>query len=112
MSFTEQEVVALVAVPAKRLRAWVRMGWVRPEAHEGAPVFGEIDVARAHLLKQLCDDLEIEERSVDVVLSLLDQVHGLRSELKSLARALEAQPEHVRVEVVRIYRELSLERRR
>jgi chaperone modulatory protein CbpM len=104
MSFTEQEVVEIVGLPAKRLRAWVRRGWVRPEAKEGAPVFDEVDVARAALLRQLCEDLEIEESSVGVVLSLLDQVHTLRAELRSLAYALEHQPEPVRREIIRLVR--------
>ncbi len=104
MSFTEQELVEIVGMPAKRLRTWVRRGWVRPEAREGAPVFDEVDVARAALLRQLCEDLDIDEDTVGVVLSLLDQVHGLRAELRSLTQALEGQPEPVRRAVVRLYR--------
>jgi chaperone modulatory protein CbpM len=84
----------------------VRKGWIRPEAIEGAPVFAEIDVARVTLLKQLCDELEIEEDTVAVLISLLDQVHSLRRELRSLARAVELQPEQVRIEVARLHHEL------
>jgi chaperone modulatory protein CbpM len=104
MSFTEQEVVEIVGLPAKRLRAWVRRGWVRPAARGGAPVFDDVDVARAALLRQLCEDLEIEEDTVGVVLSLLDQVHSLRAELRTLAEALDHQPEPVRREIVRLVR--------
>jgi chaperone modulatory protein CbpM len=109
MTFTEQQVVEIVAVEPKRLRAWIRRGWIRPEAREGAPVFAEADVARAHLLSELCDDLGVEEGSLDIVLSLLDQVHGLRRELKALAQALEMQPESVRVEITRLHRLLVAE---
>jgi chaperone modulatory protein CbpM len=109
MSFTEVEIVEIVQVPAKRLRAWVRKGWIRPEAREGAPVFAEIDVARVTLLKQLCDDLEIEEDTVAILISLLDQVHSLRRELKALAHAVEHQPEPVRADIARLHHELMEE---
>lgn len=108
MSFTEQEVEEITRVPAKRLRMWVHRGLLRPLAVEGAPVFAEIDVARAELLRELCDDLELPEESVEVVVSLLDQVHSLRAELKALARAIEAQPEDVRLEVARVRQEILL----
>lgn len=108
MSFTEQQVVEIVGAPAKRLRAWVRRGWVKPEAKEGAPVFDEVDVARAALLRQLCDDLDIAEDSVGVVLSLIDQVHSLRAELRALAQAIESQPEPVRRQVTRIHRAFAV----
>ena len=39
-----------------------------------------------------------------VVLSLLDQVYGLRRELKALARAVDRQPEAVRQELMSAYR--------
>ncbi len=108
MSFTEQEVVEITQVPAKRLRMWVHRGLLRPQAVQGAPVFADIDVSRAELLRELLDDLELPEESVEVVVSLLDQVHSLRAELKALARALEAQPETVRIEVARVHREIVL----
>jgi chaperone modulatory protein CbpM len=111
MSFTEQEVVEIVAVPAKRLRAWVRRGLLRPEAVRGAPLFADVDVARAALLKELSDDLAIDEESVEIVVSLLDQMHGLRAELKALAKAIDAQPEPVRIEIARIHREILLRAR-
>lgn len=108
MSLTEQQVVEIVAVEATRLRTWVRRGWVRPAAEEGAPAFSEADVARVRLVHQLCDELGIEEETLSVVLSLLDQVHGLRAELKTLGEALDRQPEAVRLEIARVYRELSI----
>jgi chaperone modulatory protein CbpM len=107
MPFTEQELSELVAVPAKRLRVWIHRGWLRPDARGGEPVFRDIDVARARLVVELRDDLGIQPDAVEVVLSLLDQVHGLRSELKALARALESQPETVRVEITQVYRRLA-----
>jgi chaperone modulatory protein CbpM len=109
MTLTEQELSETIGVPAKRLRAWVRRGWLRPEARAGEPVFRDIDVARARLVTQLRDELAIQPDAVEVVLRLLDQVHGLRSELKALGHALESQPEHVRVEVTRVYRMLIAE---
>ena len=70
----------------QRLHKWIRLGWVRPERREGAAYFHEVDVARVRLLSELEHDLEFDEDTVPLVLSLLDQIHGLRNELRSLAR--------------------------
>ena len=88
------------------LVAWVERGWVRPEPGEsGAWVFHEIDVARVRLVHDLRRDLAVAEDTMPLVLSLLDQVYELRSRLKSVMRAVEAQPEAVRVAIRAAVRE-------
>ena len=83
----EREVVEqLGTLTLSELRLWVSEGWVTPQENHS---FAEIDVARVRLVCQLRQDLNLNEDAVPVVLSLLDQLHGLRSELKNLAQALE-----------------------
>jgi chaperone modulatory protein CbpM len=78
------------------LRRWVEEGWVRP--HRRAPefVFAEIDVARVRLIHELRVDLEIDDAAIPIVLSLIDQLYGLRRELRLLSRAVQEQPEEGR----------------
>jgi chaperone modulatory protein CbpM len=108
MSLSEREVVAHVSeVSVRRLRTWVRRGWIRPVRQGREHTFSELDVARIRLVCQLKDELSIDEEAIPVVLSLLDQVYGLRRELRNLARAVDAQPDAVRRRVAEEFRRLS-----
>jgi len=78
------------------LHRWVELGWVRPERRAEALAFGEADVARVALLCDLRFELALEEESLPVVLSLLDQVYDLRRQLARLLGAVQAQPAELR----------------
>jgi chaperone modulatory protein CbpM len=56
-------------------------------------------MARAALIRDLEDKLGFDEEQVPVLLNLIDQIHGLRAELKTMLDALEALPEDVRATV-------------
>ena len=77
------------------LVSWVERGWVIPDAGEGGLEFHEIDVARVRLIHDLRRSMDINEETMSLVLSLLDQVYELRSRMKSVLRALEGQPNEV-----------------
>jgi chaperone modulatory protein CbpM len=72
--------------------AWVERGWVLPDTGERGLVFRDIDVARVRLIRDLRQSMDVAEDAMPLVLSLLDQVYELRSRLKSVLRAVEAQP--------------------
>ena len=63
-----------------------------PDAAGAILEFHEIDVARVRLIHDLRRDMDVGEDAVPLVLSLLDQVYELRSRLRSVLRAVEAQP--------------------
>lgn len=94
---TEQELLARVStLTVTRLRVWVAQGWIKPAA---AQSYSEADLARAALICNLEDELGFAEEDVPVLLNLIDQIHGLRAELKGLLDALEDLPEDVRTTV-------------
>ena len=96
---SEGDVVARVQrLTVTRLRVWVSHGWIKP-ADQAAQSFSEADIARAALICNLEDQLGFDEEDVPVLLSLIDQIHGLRSELKGLLDALEDLPDDVRATV-------------
>lgn len=108
MKHSEQEVVAKVeSVTLRRLRLWVRRGWVAPAGGDGGPHFDELDVARIRLLCELKDEMMVNDEAMPVVLSLLDQLYGVRREMKALAQAIDRQPEGVRHKVREAYRRLN-----
>ena len=96
---TERDVIARVRhLTVTRLRVWVAQGWIKPE-DEGTQSFSEADLARAALICNLEDELGFPEDDVPVLLNLIDQIHGLRAELKGLLEVLEDLPPDVRATV-------------
>ena len=96
---TERDLVARVQrLTVTRLRVWVAQGWIKP-ADEPAPSYSEADLARAALICNLEDELGFDEDDVPVLLNLIDQIHGLRAELKGLLDALEDLPPDLRATV-------------
>ena len=93
----EKDVVRTVpGLSRAQLRRWVAAGWVAPQRQAGEFSFREIDIARVQMIVQLRRDMRIAEDGLPLVLSLVDQVYGLRNELRRLGEAIEAQPEPVR----------------
>lgn len=95
--YTETEVVATATgLTLTELRTFVAEGWVLPRDDDAEPAFDDFDLARVRLVCQLRDELELDTGALPVVLSLLDQIHGLRRQMRILATALAAEPEEVR----------------
>ncbi len=90
-------VVALVPdVAEPDLADWIARGWVMPEGEPPDWRFAEIDVARVRLVRDLLHDLAVEQETLSLVLTLLDQVYALRRSLAEVLAAAETQPEPVR----------------
>ena len=90
-------VVALFSdLQETELVAWVDRGWVRPEEAGTGPVFHDIDIARVRLIHDLRTAMRIEDETIPMILSLLDQVYDLRAGLHAVLRAVDSQPEPVR----------------
>jgi chaperone modulatory protein CbpM len=97
---SEAELVASVdRIELTVLRRWVDLGWIVPEEREEGLAFDEQDVARVELICDLVFDIAIDEESMPVVLSLIDQLHETRRVLKAMASAIEKQPEEVRRQI-------------
>lgn len=88
---------------------WVEAAWVRPEPATDGPRFRPVDVARLRLIRELRHDLAIDAEAMPVVLSLLDELYGLRRNLAALAGALAEAPVEVRATLVARCRALLVE---
>ena len=71
------------------LQEWLAADWVRPEMEGGEPAFGEIDVARVRLILELRTVLEVDEPTLPLVLSLLDQLYATRRQLRLVLEMLD-----------------------
>ena len=109
MTFTEQDVVRTVRrLTLRELRAWVRAGWVQPAEDGRNHVFDDMDIARLRLVCDLKKEMGFSNDTVPTILSLLDQVHGLRCELKTLAQAIDRQPVEIRQAIRVAYETLNI----
>ncbi len=64
------------------LSHWLEANYVRPARLAGEIVFSEADVARIRLIQDLRAMLEVEEATLPLVLSLLDQLYETRWHLR------------------------------
>lgn len=96
----EKELVGMIdSLEADALQRWIDHGWVLPQRHDDRVRFDELDVARVRLICELHYELRIEEDSMSVVLSLMDQLYQARRSLRLLMSAVEAQPEEIRARI-------------
>ncbi|MGH7050902.1 MAG: chaperone modulator CbpM [Acetobacteraceae bacterium] len=84
---------------SRTLDAWVAAGWLIPSEAGSKPGFSEADLGRAQLIRDLGQDLGVNEEGIDVILDLIDQIHGLRHSLKSLSVALALLPAEARATI-------------
>jgi chaperone modulatory protein CbpM len=86
----------LNGVTLEHLHVWIQRGWIRPVLREAGAGFTDADVARASLIHDLHEIVGLDDEAVPVVLNLIDQIHGLRRELKDLLAAIDQQSDDVR----------------
>ena len=83
-------------IKAEVLETWIEEGWLMPSGQAGPMRFSEADLARAQLIRDLKEDLGVNDDGIGVVLDLLDQLHGTRRTLRCVLASIVAQPEDVR----------------
>jgi chaperone modulatory protein CbpM len=84
MAMTKHEFLTNSGVQVQTLEVWVEQQWLIPEQTPSGPSFSDMDVARAHLIQDLKADLGVNDEGVDVILHLVDQLHGLRRAMAQL----------------------------
>jgi chaperone modulatory protein CbpM len=77
-------------INVKVLDEWVEAGWLIPDQIDTGRRYSEVDLARAHLIRDL-RDLGINDEGIPVILDLIDQIYGLRRMLRGLLSTIEAQ---------------------
>ena len=73
------------------LQRFIDAEWVRPVRQGNKPVFSELDVARIRLILDLRATMDVEEQSVPLVLSLLDQLYTTRRQLRRVLSETDAE---------------------
>ncbi|CDM62876.1 MULTISPECIES: chaperone modulator CbpM [Rhizobium] len=83
-------------IDVRVLEVWVEQGWLLPQTRDGTRDFRDTDVARAQLILDLTRDMGVNDAGVDLIMDLVDQIHGLRATLRELLAAIEEQDEEVK----------------
>ena len=83
-------------IERNQLTRWVENRWVLPERHGENWLFREVDIARVELIVEIRREFAVDDEALDLVLGLLDQVYGLRRQMRRLCTALETQPPEIR----------------
>jgi len=86
---------------------YIARQWVRPRGSEEGWYFEEIDIARLELICHLARDIEINEQGMDVALSLLDQLYGMRAHVNRLTQAIARQSPQVQAEIRSLLSQLA-----
>ena len=81
---TLQEFLLRAHLEHQSVETWIAAGWLVPPQTEPEPVFSDVDVARAQLIRDLREDFGVNDEGVSVILHLVDQMHGLRRTMPDL----------------------------
>jgi chaperone modulatory protein CbpM len=84
MIMNKQEFLTFASIQAQTLDLWLEQRWLIPEQTSAGLNFSDMDVARAHLIRDLKADFGVNDEGVDVILHLVDQLHGLRRAFEQL----------------------------
>ena len=74
------------------LEVWIEEEWLVPRGAATELTFSEADLSRAQLIRDLKQDLGVNDEGVGVILNLLDQVHGLRKVLADVLQSVRERP--------------------
>jgi chaperone modulatory protein CbpM len=84
MIMNKQEFLTCAGLQVQTLDLWLEQQWLVPEQTSAGMNFSDMDVARARLIRDLKADFGVNDEGVDVILHLVDQLHGLRRALERL----------------------------
>ena len=85
ITMSRQEFLLRSGVDGEALAVWLEQRWIVPQESAGGGAFCDADLARAALITQLKGGLGVNDEGVDVILHLMDQMHGLRRALREIA---------------------------
>ncbi|MDF3607758.1 hypothetical protein PE067_17395 [Paracoccus sp. DMF-8] len=106
---------ALAAVPdltPEQLDRYIRVGVIQPVQSDHGPVFRDIDIARLALIVDLADGYSLDDEALGLIMSLLDQLHGLRGDMRAILDAVAHEPPETRASLSRTIREVRVVIRR
>ena len=84
MIMTKQEFLISANLREQTLEFWLEQRWLIPHETEPEIRFSDCDVARAALIRELQRDFGVNDAGIELILHLMDQLHGTRQALSLL----------------------------
>jgi chaperone modulatory protein CbpM len=88
MAMSKQEFLKSSGLQVQVLEFWIEQEWLIPEETPSGVFFKEIDIARARLIRELQAEIGANDAGIDVILHLMDQLHGMRRAFDALRREM------------------------
>ncbi|HBQ36711.1 MAG TPA: hypothetical protein DD729_07750 [Rhodobacteraceae bacterium] len=99
--YSEEQLITTVSrLTRTRLTTYVKHEFICPSQSESGVVYSAADLARIELICDLDEQFDLQGDALGVVLSLIDQLHGVRGELRRVMEAIEAQPDDVQGQII------------
>lgn len=106
---TLAEVLAeLPELSSEQIDRYIAAGVVVPVQSDHGPLFRDIDLARLHLVADLAEGYHLDEEALNLVLSLVDQLHGLRGDMRAMLDAVAREPVETRMRLKTAIREVRV----
>lgn len=84
MIMTKQEFLVSANLQEQTLEFWLEQRWLIPDEASPEIRFSECDIARAELIQDLQQDFGVNDAGIELILHLVDQLHGVRQALSLL----------------------------
>jgi chaperone modulatory protein CbpM len=84
MIMSKEQFLSSSGVEVQTLEFWLEQEWLIPGKTAAEMRFSDRDVARARLIQNLKTDFGVNDEGIDLVLHLVDQIHGMRHALAQL----------------------------
>ena len=91
MIISKRDFLERACLDRATLEVWIEEEWLVPNRSADELAFSEMDLARVKLIRDLRDDLGVNDEGVGVILNLLDQIHGLRKVMEDLLQSAHGQ---------------------
>ncbi|CAM5196761.1 hypothetical protein CDEF62S_03270 [Castellaniella defragrans] len=84
MIMTKQEFLVSANLQEQTLEFWLEQRWLIPDETAAEVRFSECDIARVSLIRDLQRDFGVNDAGIELILHLVDQLHGVRQALSLL----------------------------
>lgn len=78
MIMSKEQFLTSSGIQIQTLEFWLEQQWLIPEETAVGMSFSERDIARARLIQDLKREFGVNDEGIDVILHLVDQLHGMR----------------------------------
>jgi chaperone modulatory protein CbpM len=84
MTMSKQEFLQSAGIDTQTVEFWLEQQWLLPEPTPAGPSFSDREIARARFIVDLKSTFQVNDEAIDVILHLVDQIHGLRYAIAQL----------------------------